>query len=208
MSNADQILSLLKTRGPLSAAELGDALSLTSMGARKHLQSLEEQQLVYWQDSASGRGRPKRSWYLTSKAAQRFPDNHSELTVQLIDSVTELFGEQGLQQLIAKREQQQLNSYQQQLASQPCLADKLATLARIRSEEGYMAEVISDAEDFLLLEHHCPICSAATRCQGFCRAELELFQQLLSDLATVQREQYLLDGDLRCSYRISPLHDA
>jgi len=205
MSNADQILELLKTRGPLSAAELGESLGMTSMGARRHLQALADQELVYWQESIVGRGRPKRSWYLTARAMQRFPDRHAELSLQLIESVTELFGEQGLEKLISQREQQQLSAYQAALSTQHSLSDQIATLAALRRAEGYMADWQAlDDGSFVLLEHHCPICAAATACQGFCRSELEIFQTLLAGQAQVEREQHLLNDDLRCSYRITP----
>jgi len=205
MSNADQILELLKTRGPLSAAELGESLGITSMGARRHLQALADQELVYWQESIVGRGRPKRSWYLTARAMQRFPDRHAELSLQLIESVTELFGEQGLEKLISQREQQQLSTYQAALSTQHSLSDQIATLAALRRAEGYMADWQAlDDGSFVLLEHHCPICAAATACQGFCRSELEIFQTLLAGQAQVEREQHLLNDDLRCSYRITP----
>lgn len=205
MSNADQILELLKTRGPLSAAELGDSLGMTSMGARRHLQSLADQELVYWQESVVGRGRPKRSWYLTARAMQRFPDRHAELSLQLIESVTELFGDEGLEKLISQREQQQLDLYQQTLTPLSTLKEKVEALTQLRRGEGYMAEYEAQQDgSFVLLEHHCPICAAATQCQGFCRSELEIFQQLLAGLATVVREQHLLNEDLRCSYRITP----
>ncbi len=206
MSNADQILELLKTRGPLSAAELGESLGITSMGARRHLQALADQELVYWQESIAGRGRPKRSWYLTARAMQRFPDRHAELSLQLIESVTELFGEQGLEKLINQREQQQLSAYQAALTAQHSLSDQIATLATLRRTEGYMADWQAlDDGSFMLLEHHCPICAAATACQGFCRSELEIFQTLLAGQARVEREQHLLNDDLRCSYRITPI---
>ncbi len=204
-NNADRILYLLKTRGPLSAAELGKSLDITSMGARQHLQSLEQQQLVCWQDTPSGRGRPRRSWHLTETALRRFPDTHSELTLTLIDSVTELFGDEGLEKLIQRREQQLLRQYSQALTEADSIGERLQILASLRTAEGYMAEWQQlESGDYLLLEHHCPICAAATRCQGFCRSELALLQQVMGDGVSVSREQYLLSGDLRCSYRISP----
>jgi len=160
---------------------------------------------VYWQDNANGRGRPKRSWHLSDKAFVRFPDSHSELTLTLIDSVTELFGEQGLNQLIDKREKQLLKTYSQAMVAGKGLQEKLSILVQLRSQEGYMAEVRAlENGDFMLLEHHCPICAAARRCQGFCRPELKLLEQVLGPNIQVNREQYLLAGDLRCSYRISP----
>jgi predicted ArsR family transcriptional regulator len=55
----------------------------------------------------------------------------------------------------------------------------------------------------LLIENHCPICSAATACQGFCRAELEVFQSVLGPDTTIRREEHIVSGGRRCSYRIT-----
>jgi predicted ArsR family transcriptional regulator len=54
----------------------------------------------------------------------------------------------------------------------------------------------------LLIEDHCPICAAATQCQGFCRSELALFQRCLGPGATVERTEHLLAGARRCAYRV------
>ena len=81
---------------------------------------------------------------------------------------------------------------------------RVRRLAELRSAEGYLAEAVPDGQDMLLLEHHCPICDAASACQGLCRAELDLFRQTLGDDVEVTRAQHLLSGDLRCAYRVSP----
>jgi hypothetical protein len=72
----------------------------------------------------------------------------------------------------------------------------------IRSREGYMAEWSEDADGFLLVEYHCPICAAATICQGFCRAELAVFQEVLGTEAEVSRVEHIPAGARRCAYRI------
>ena len=56
---------------------------------------------------------------------------------------------------------------------------------------------------FLLVENHCPICAAATLCQGFCRDELELFREVIGPDAEVERSEHLLAEARRCAYRIS-----
>lgn len=66
-----------------------------------------------------------------------------------------------------------------------------------------MARLERDAEDWLLIEDHCPICIAARTCQGFCRAELQLFQAVVGAHSTVSREQHLLAGAARCVYRVA-----
>lgn len=202
-ASTDKILFLLKSHGPQSAAALGEQLQMTSMGARQHLIALEADGWVGFSDEARGRGRPVRLWHLTEQAWQRFPDTHSELTLQLIDNIQQLFGEVGMERLIQQREQQQLGRYQAQL-TQPALVDRLAALKEQRTREGYMADMRQEEDgSWLLWESHCPICAAARACRGFCRSELEMFRQLLVP-ARVEREQYLLDGDHRCLYRITP----
>ncbi|EIS3746154.1 transcriptional regulator [Aeromonas hydrophila] len=202
-ASTDKILFLLKSHGPQSAAELGEQLQMTSMGARQHLMTLEADGWVSFNDEARGRGRPVRLWHLTEQAWQRFPDSHSELTLQLIDNIQQLFGEVGMERLIAQREQQQLARYQAEL-TQPALADRLAALTAQRTREGYMADYRQEEDgSWLLWESHCPICAAARACRGFCRSELDMFRHLLAP-AGVEREQYLLEGDHRCLYRIRP----
>jgi len=158
-ASTDKILYLLKTRGPQSAAELGDQLQMTSMGARQHLMALESEGWVGFSDEARGRGRPVRLWHLTDQAWQRFPDTHGDLTLQLIDDIRQVFGDAGMEQLITRREQQMQARYESRL-TQPALADRLMTLKALRTQEGYMADM-SQEEDgsWLWWESHCPICS-------------------------------------------------
>ncbi|WP_271271613.1 helix-turn-helix transcriptional regulator [Aliamphritea hakodatensis] len=203
--SSDRILYLLKTKGPQTAAALGKLLDITSMGARQHLLTLEERQLVSWEDISAGRGRPSRYWQLTPQAWQQFPDSHGELMITMLDSIQTVFGDAGLEQLISQREQQLDSQYHAALTNCPTLTEKLEKLAELRSLEGYMAQWQEDEEGYWFIENHCPICAAAQRCQNFCRSELQLFQSLFAAQATVNREDYILDGARRCSYRISPL---
>jgi len=204
MKTNDKIIQLLKTQGELTAKALAQELGLTTMGIRQHLQSLEESHEVIFKDKKAPRGRPTRYWSLTPKSNSRFDDRHEELTVQLIDSVKTIFGEQGLEQLIAHREATSLANYQLVLADKFTIKEKLYALAKLRSDEGYMADVITKDNLFWLIENHCPICAAATKCLNFCRAELQLFQSLLADIAFVTREEHIIEGARRCAYKVTP----
>jgi predicted ArsR family transcriptional regulator len=82
------------------------------------------------------------------------------------------------------------------------LPARVAALARQRSAEGYMAEARADGDDVLLVEHHCPVCSAAAACTGLCRGELDLFRAVLGADVVVDRTQHLIAGDPRCVYRV------
>lgn len=201
----EAILLSLKQRGPQTAKALAETLSMTTMGVRQHLAGLREKDLVEeGAEAKQGRGRPVRPWQLTDKAQSRFPDAHSQITVDLIASVREVFGEPGLDKLIDKRTRHTLAQYRRSVDKQSGLAKKVQALAELRSAEGYMAEAVKqDGKTWLLIENHCPICAAATVCQGFCRSELEVFQSLFKGVAKVERTDHILRGARRCAYTIS-----
>lgn len=200
----ERILFRLKTRGPASTAELARELGMTSEAARQQVQKLVAEALIAGhQASAAPRaGRPRQDWDLTAAGHARFPDSHAQLTVQLIASIRQLFGEQGLDKLIGQREEEMRSDYQRHCAGITSLPKKLEKLAEIRSAEGYMARVEKEGKDWLLVEDHCPICAAAQTCQGFCRSELQLFSEVVGEEARVTRQEHLPAGGRRCVYRI------
>ncbi len=205
-SSQDRILFQLKKLGPQTVKQIADKLAMTTMGVRQHLSSLDQGNLVSQTGALNqGRGRPVRRWKLTASGHKEFPDTHAQVTSDLIASVREIFGEDGMQQLIAKRTKDAERTYKKALKNCKDVRSMVVRLAELRSEEGYMAECFSEGDGLLLAENHCPICVAATECQGFCQSELETFQRLFEGKATVRRSEHLLKGARRCSYLIDPL---
>nr|WP_314266133.1 metalloregulator ArsR/SmtB family transcription factor [uncultured Moellerella sp.] len=200
---AERVLFNIKTKGPVSTSMVAKGLNMTGEAARQHIQKLISLGLVegVQQAKQSGAGRPRLNWILTSTGHQRFPDAHAQLAVQLIESVKKLFGDTGLEKIISQREDETRSRYLSRCENLPFLA-RLQTLADIRSDEGYMARLETDGDDWLLIEDHCPICAAATACQNFCRSELQLFREVMGDDIYIEREQHLLSGAGRCTYRI------
>ena len=203
-NTADRLLFQLKSRGPQAAATLAAACAITPMGAHKQLQALAAQGLVDFHDEPQGVGRPRRIWRLTDAGHGRVPDRHGDLTVQLLRHAAVHLGPQALDTLIAAREAESEAQYQRRLEGLATIGDKVQALAQARSEEGYMAHALPDDGGWLLVEDHCPICAAATQCQGFCRSELALFKRCLGSEVEVERSEHLLAGARRCAYRIRP----
>jgi predicted ArsR family transcriptional regulator len=56
---------------------------------------------------------------------------------------------------------------------------------------------------FLFIENHCPICAAATACQGFCATELDLFRAVLGPDVAVERSEHIVSGGRRCAYLVT-----
>lgn len=200
---ADRLLMVLKTRGPQTTTDLGVALGITGEAARQQLAKLAADGLVEARSEARGVGRPSQLWSLTGAGHARFPDTHAELTVQLIHTIRTVLGEEALERLIAAREAETCAHYTAALVGADTMQERIARLATIRSREGYMAEWRREGDDYVLIENHCPICAAAATCQGLCRAELELFREVLGAEATVTRTDHILAGARRCVYRIT-----
>ena len=78
-------------------------------------------------------------------------------------------------------------------------------LARIRDEEGYIAESKKESKSggggkYVLLEYNCPIIHIAEKHWEACSTETELFEKLLgADIETTHRAA---KGDLICKFII------
>jgi len=181
------------------AAEVG----VTAMAVRLHLYELCEQKLIDVVDDPRPVGRPAKLWRLTPAADRFFPDGHAELAVSLIQVMSQTMGAKGMDRLLSARAEQQTRDYLAAMPKRASLKRRVDALAELRTDEGYMAEVIpQDDGSMLLVENHCPICSAAATCQGLCAMELEVFQRVLGDKATVDRTEHIQAGARRCAYRI------
>ena len=198
------IIKLLKQEGPMDANALASHLAISAMAVRQHLYALQKEHLVTYQEEPRAMGRPAKLWQLTSAADHLFPDGYAELTLSLINSMKEAFGEEGLERLLDIRSRQGIAVYQEHVPKDGFLQQRLETLAVMRTDEGYMAEVVPLADgSFLLIENHCPICAAATVCTGLCSKELEVFQTVLGQNVVIERTEHIVTGARRCAYQVS-----
>jgi predicted ArsR family transcriptional regulator len=198
------IVKLLKTEGAMDSAQLASRLRVTPMAVRQHLYALQSEKLVTAEERAVPLGRPAKHWQLTRDANRLFPDAYAELNVALIDAVGATFGAAGMSRLLEVRLARQQGDYAARVDRSAPLRKRLQQLAKVRSDEGYMAEVLPDGSNvFLLVENHCPICAAATACQGFCATEIDLFRAVLGPDVSVERVEHILAGERRCAYRVT-----
>ena len=198
----------------MDSTRLARKLRLTPMAVRQHLYALQGEKLVTSEERPVPLGRPAKYWSLTADADRLFPDAYAELSVALIGAVGDAFGPAGVKRVLDTRGAKLLTDYSARTAPFKSIEGKLKELARVRTEEGYMAEVRpvhNDGKDrddgnggFLFIENHCPICAAATACQGFCNSELDLFRSVLGPGIQIERAEHIVSGDRRCVYLVKP----
>jgi predicted ArsR family transcriptional regulator len=196
----EKALMILKRNGPMPLSVLAKELGLSTEGARFHLIKLGNEGLVVASAEVKGRGRPQQVWTLTAAGHARFPDAHAEVSVKLINKIRTLFGEEGLKSVIAASAQDSKERYIKSIGDEKDLESRVKILAEIRDREGYMARYEKVEDGYLLIEDHCPICTAAAACQGFCKAELNIFRDVLE--AGVSRVEHVLSDGRRCAYKV------
>ena len=198
----DKFLQLLKTRGPQSSPDLARELGITAEGARFQLTKLVEEGLVEVSVISKGVGRPAQVWKLTAKGNLHFPDKHSGLSEQLIESMQELLEPEQVNAIIKLREKKASEKYQEALKDTPGLEQKIARLAELRNSDGYLAEWDKEEDGFMLIENHCPICAAVQRCADLCEAEMNTFKEIFGEGVSVERVDHIIAGARRCAYKI------
>jgi predicted ArsR family transcriptional regulator len=196
-----EILSLIKRRGPMTVQELSRTLEITPMGVRQHLAILERDGCVQSNGIRRGQGRPSRVYSITLEGDKVFPRTYEELAVALLDDLKAIDGSAKVDALFEHRRERQAEEYRTRMAGQG-FPEKVATLAKIRDEEGYVAEHVQlDKDTFALVEHNCPIRSVADTYRHACKCEMALFTDVLG--GDVTRTEYILDGAPQCRYVIT-----
>lgn len=194
-----RILQLLKMRCSMTVSQLTEALHISAMGVRQHLAILQDEGLVGYESRKQGRGRPHHLYMLTDEANNLFPTTYANFAVGLMQEVAKFNGPGFINKVFRSRMKSQLETYQQRLSGKT-LHHRVKELALIRDEEGYMARYDEDGNDFVLVEHNCPIAAIAREYPHVCEIELALFRQSLG--TKVYREEHLMQGSHRCCYRI------
>ena len=194
-----RILQLLKMRASMTISQLTEALHISQMGVRQHLAILEGEGLVAHHQEKQGRGRPPHVYQLTDQANSLFPTTYANFAVGLMHEVAKFNGPGFINKVFRGRMKAQLEAYQLRLKGKT-LCERVKELTHIRDEEGYMARFDENADDYVLIEHNCPIAVIAQEYPHVCEIELALFRQSLG--AKVVREEHLMQGSHRCCYRI------
>ncbi|GCL70975.1 helix-turn-helix transcriptional regulator [Paenibacillus naphthalenovorans] len=204
VSTRKMILTMLKTKGPLSVSEITRELGITEMAVRRHLNTLERDNLIASELVRQAMGRPMNQYSLTEHAEDLFPKKYQHLTLDLLEELESALGEDKVNLLFERRKQRLIRRYENRMEGKS-LVDRVLELSDIQNANGYMVE-LERKEDgsFLLNEHNCPISQVANQYNHACSCELEMFKSLLGKEARVERMECLAKGGSKCAYVIQP----
>lgn len=195
-----RIVAALKRQGELDAENLAVAVRMTTSGVRQHIAALTRDELVTFRTESAGPGRPRYLYRLTDAGDALFPRRYADLTNELLGYLADEDPEM-LRRIFARRAERRLADARLRTDGLS-LPDRVAELARILDEDGYLADwVREDDGGWLIREHNCAVLNVALRFQHACGTELQFLRALLPD-ATVERVAHRVAGHHACAYRI------
>jgi predicted ArsR family transcriptional regulator len=144
---------------------------------------------------------------VTDHAQDLFPAAYDGLATGLLSAIRAVGGSELVDEVFDARRRMATERIRQRLADRlpagASLIDRARELAAIQDEQGYLAEALIGADGLIrIVEHNCAIHRVATDVDAACRAELELFRDVLG--GDVERETHIARSDRCCTYRVSP----
>jgi len=201
-STKREILLTLKRDGEVDLGTLAKGLRLSKMAVYRHVKDLEDTGLVERATKRVGVGRPRLSLRLAPGASALFPRAYAAVTCAVLGYLEAKLGRGAVEAALRTRAQSVRETYEKHVRGED-LGERVRQLARLRDEEGYMAEVRGGAKGrFELFEYNCPIVAVAETYGEACKVENEMFRRVLhADVETTHR---VVAGDHVCRFLIKP----
>ncbi len=199
-STRQEILNLLKARGPLTVEQLSQYLGISPMGVRQHLIVLEREGLIIPAKKRQGTGRPAHLWHLTPKGEELFlPRRYGTLAASILQVMEEMEGEEKVRELLRRWMKQRGVEYRRYLEGLP-LEDKVFRLAKMLDEEGFMATANREEKGWSLTLHNCILFHMVNAFPYLCQLTKETYLTCLD--VPVEQRNCIAHGGWCCSYFI------
>ena len=198
-----KLLYYLKVMQQAGLEELANVMKVSRMAVHKHLRLLQQRGLVEAVETRGHVGRPRMMYQLTSQSKTVFPKSYSAIATHALDFIERNMGKEAVKKVLHERQSELFDQYYKRLKYLD-FDKQVKELARIRDEEGYIAESKKESKSgsgkYVLLEYNCPIIHIAEKHWEACSTETELFEKLLgADIETTHRAA---KGDLICKFII------
>jgi predicted ArsR family transcriptional regulator len=197
----EQIVHILKTRGPSTVDELSEALGLTSVTVRHHLEILRNQDLVDEPEPLrrEGPGRPQYLYRLAEGAEQIFPSGYDVLAAELLREINTFLPPEEVDALTDRIAQRMAS--QAYVSQEMDFETRLQAVVEFLNDRGYMASTERDEQGHVLLHiYNCPYDRLTERSGVPCDMDARLLSNLLH--RKFSRVKHAAKGDQHCTYVI------
>jgi predicted ArsR family transcriptional regulator len=197
-----KLLYYLKVMQQAGLEELAKVMKVSRMAIHKHLDLLQRRGLVEAVEIRGHVGRPRMIYQLTSQSKTVFPKSYGAIATHALDFIERNMGKEAVEKVLQERQSELFDQYYKRLKDLD-FDRQVKELARIRDEEGYIAESKKESKSggkYVLLEYNCPIIHIAEKHWEACSTETALFEKLLG--ANIETTHRAAKGDLICKFVI------
>ena len=192
------IINKLKRTQGLPVRQLADLLDMSYMGIKQHCIELHKEGYLETWRHAKPVGRPELLYRLTDRAQELFPSTSNQLTIDLLQAAQKLYGATAAEKLLFSVFQKKTADYLAKMKGET-VAERAKKLARLRDQEGCMAEFVASG-GMRIVEYHSTVRDLLQAFPIVARLEGEVFQRVLG--AGVRREEQLTAGPYQCVFYI------
>lgn len=197
-----EIVECLKSQGRMSVGEIAEAVGVSRVCARRHLDLLSKGGLVSYEVVKRERGRPGFVYYLTENASLLYPTSYDAFALGLLKNVGKLFGADAITMLIENHCNDNISFLKTELEGLG-FKEKIRKLSDLLNDRGYATSLRRMRDgSYLIEQHNCPMVALASVYDQFCNEELRLYRELLG--VEVIRDCRITGGARSCNYRIFP----
>lgn len=195
-----QVLLEIKKSQPIAAKQLGAHFGVSANAVRRHLKELEVEGLVQFVREQSGMGAPAFAYRLTPQGEALFPNGYRNALTELLAQVAEKDGREAVIAMFEQRYAQLASRLNAEFEGTPA-NERLGVVARVLTEEGYMADWREEEGVFRLSEHNCAMRAVVERFPEICAVEERFLKAVLG--ADVERLAHITHGCNSCEYAIN-----
>jgi predicted ArsR family transcriptional regulator len=196
-----EILNSLKRSKGMSVNELVEKMKMSYMGIKQHCLTLERDGYLDTWRRPQKMGRPEMVYRLTPRTHDLFQTDSNQFTLELLNSIREIYGPNGPEKLLFNVFERRTNALKTRVKGET-IADRARWLTRVRDGDGYMSQFVMDGESGpQILECHSPVMNLLEAYPIVGRFEQDMFEAVLG--ARVRREESRASGLYECAFYFS-----
>ena len=200
------IAKLLQREGTATVESLASQLELAAATVRRHLDILQRDGLVGFNEVRKGTGRPRHAFRLSEKGQEALPKAYDHLLSLLLREAASM--ERGA--LDQKDGAEIVHYLFQRMANSLAVSysngaggsfeDRLSNLQKVMEDGGYSPEVQLQNGAAILFVHNCPYRSVANEVKEVCLFDQTFISTVLG--APVTRTDCIAQGSVACCYKL------
>lgn len=199
-----QILETLQRNGRATVEGLANSLKLAPATIRRHMDILQRDHFISFEEVKKPTGRPEYSFFLTEAGHEEMPKNYGRLLDSLFQEIGSLEKQdidgqdgKGLTEILLSRIAKKIAD-RAMVSPDDDLSQRAATLTTLLEEENFTPRIELKSGGIQIELYNCPFRSVALEHQSICAFDSHLISQVLG--TTVSLEKCVSWGDSSCSY--------